>query len=179
MLERIRLVDKTPKGSYQVTELTPELILSLYDTAIVLYQYAFSKAAENATDKDLSDMERALIEIEKSIEGKDFELYLTNVTRLAKVILKTAGNPIIERLALELMPSAERVQWASITTLPGQLKAIVEHLRRGYEFIASKNPEKAAMAFNDFATTHINIVLNTIRESMDQNLPEQLNSAAR
>jgi len=178
MLEQIRLVDKTPKGNYQVTILTPELIQSLYDTAIVLYQYAFAKAAERASGKDLIQMEETLVEIEKSIEGEDFDLYLKNVTRMGKVILKAAANPIIERMALELMPTAERIQWASITTLPGQLKTIVSHIRRAYEYIATRKPQEASMAFNDFAAANINIVLSAIRDSLAQNMPEKINSAA-
>jgi DNA-binding GntR family transcriptional regulator len=169
MLEQIRLVDKTPKGTYQVTVLTPELIQSLYDTAIILYQYAFAKAAEKAIPKDLDEMKEALAEIEKSIAGKEFDMYLANVTRMAKVILKTAGNPIVEKIALELMPSAERVQWASITTMPDQMNAIVDHLRRGYECIAAADAQGAAKAFIDFATNHINIVLASMKENLALN----------
>ncbi len=164
MLEQIRLVDKTPKGNYQVSVLTPELIQSLYETAIILYEYAFAKAAERAQPKDLIHMKEILAQIEKSIAGKQFEIYLQHVTQLAKVILKAAGNPIIERIAMELMPTAERVQWASITAMPDQMDTIVDHLKQGYQCIAIKDSQGAAKAFNDFATTHIHIVLASMKE---------------
>jgi DNA-binding GntR family transcriptional regulator len=162
MLEQIRLVDKTPKGSYQVTTLTPELIASLYDTAIILYQYAFAKAAKNAGAGDLAEMEKFVAEIENSLGDKALDRYLTNVSRMARVILRAAGNPIVERIALELMPTAERVQWTAMTYLPEQMSAIVGHLRQGYVHIAAGNPDAAAKAFYDFATRHITIVLNAV-----------------
>ncbi len=162
MLEQIRLVDKTPKGSYQVTTLAPELIASLYDTAILLYQYAFAKAAENAGAEDLSEIEKFLTEIENSLEDQSLDRYLTNVSRMARVILRAAGNPIVERIALELMPTAERVQWTAMTYLPEQMTAIVEHLRQGYVHIAAGRSDAAAKAFYDFATRHITIVLDAM-----------------
>lgn len=162
MLEQIRLVDKTPKGSYQVTTLTPELIASLYDTAIILYQYAFAKAAENARAADVAEMEKFVAEIENSLEDKSLDRYLTNVSRMARVVLRAAGNPIVERIALELMPTAERVQWTAMTYLPEQMTAIVEHLRQGYVHIAAGRPNDAAKAFYDFATRHITIVLDAM-----------------
>jgi len=168
MLEHIRLVDRTPRGGYQVTEFSLELIQHLYETAIILYQYAFAKAAENATPKDLKGLEEDLTNLEQSIAGKDFELYLMTVTRMGKKILKIAGNPIVERIALELMPTAERVQWAAITYLPDRLQIVVDHLRRGYECIANNDPQGAAKSFEDFAATHVQVVINSLAQPPKQ-----------
>ncbi len=163
-LEQIRLVDKTPKG-YQVTELSVELIGHLYDTAIVLYQYAFANAARNATPDDIADLKTELANLEKSIDENDFDLYLINVTRMAHKVLRMSGNPIIERIALELMPTAERVQWMSITYMPDQLKKVVSHLRKGYESIARNDPDAAADTFRQFASAHVEVVLNSLEKS--------------
>ncbi len=164
MLEHIRLVDRSPKGGYFVTEFSNELIQHLYETAIVLYQYAFSKAAENATPADIKSLETDLLELEKSIESKDFNLYLATVTEMGRKILKIAANPIIERIALELMPTAERVQYAAITYLPDQLTTVVGHLRRAYECIAKNDPAGSAQCFEDFAASHVDVVLNSLNQ---------------
>ncbi len=165
MLEQIWLVDRTPKGSYQVTELSLEKIQHLYETAIVIYQFVFAKAAENVTPDDITKLEKLMNRVESSIEGNDFELYITNVTKMAHIVLKIAGNPMIERIASELMPTAERVQWVSVTSLPDQLKKVVTYLRRGYEFIIRQQPEEAAQAFNDFCSAHIEVVINGLNQS--------------
>ncbi len=162
MLERIWLVERTHKGSYRVTFLSVELIRSLYDAAIILYQYAFARAAERASQKDLARLKKALREIERSIEDNDFDQYLANVSAMARIILAVAGNPMVERVALELMPTAERIQWASITYLPDQLKKVITHLRKGYESIENRDPEKAAKAFEDFAATHVQVVIDSL-----------------
>ncbi len=162
MLERIWLVERMPKGSYRVTYLSVELIRSLYDMAIVLYQYAFAKAAENADSKDIERLRKALQAIEKSIDTNDFDGYLANVSAMARIILEVAGNPLVERVALELMPTAERIQWASITYLPDQLKKVIAHLREGYESIENRDSERAAKAFEAFAATHVQVVIDSL-----------------
>ena len=170
MLEQIWLVDRTPKGSYQVTELSIEKIQHLYETAIVIYQFVFAKAAENVTPDDITELEKLMTRVEASIDGNDFELYITNVTKMGHLVLKIAGNPMIERIAAELMPTAERVQWASITSLPDQLKKVVTHLRQGYENIINQNPEEAAQAFNDFCSAHIEVVIDSLNQSPKRKL---------
>jgi DNA-binding GntR family transcriptional regulator len=165
MLEQIWLVDRTPKGSYQVTELSIDRIQHLGETANVIYQFVFSKAAEKITSTDFAELEKMMNKVEASVDGNDFELYITNVTQMAHKVLKIAGNPMIERIATELMPTAERVQWASITSLPDQLKTVVSHLRKGYECIIQQQPEEAAHAFADFCTAHIKVVINGLNQS--------------
>jgi len=168
MLEQIWLVDRTLKGSYQVTELSIDRIQHLGETANVIYQFVFSKAAEKITPMDLAELEEMMNRVESSIDGNDFELYITNVTQMAHKVLKIAGNPMIERIATELMPTAERVQWASITSLPDQLKTVVSHLKRGYENIIQQKPDQAAKAFKDFCAAHIEVVIESLNQSHEQ-----------
>lgn len=157
-LEQIRLVERTSKGKYRVTVLTAHLIENLYDMANILYQYAFAKAAEKASAEDIRLMKNELLKLEDSITSKDFNLYLFSVTRLAKLVLRVADNQIVESVALDLMPTAERIQWASINSVPEQLQTVVNHLNRGIAHIESRNPADAAQAFKDFSTAHIEVV---------------------
>lgn len=167
-LEQIWLVERTPKGGYQVSELDPEKIRHLFETAIVLYQYAFAKAAERAAPADHEALERLMREMEAGCETDNIELYIATVTRMANKILEIAGNPMIARIARELMPMAERIQWASITLSPGQLKTAVGHIRRGLHHIYGKQPTEAASAFQDFAAANIEAVMGGLGPSFTQ-----------
>ncbi len=165
MLERIRLVERTDKGSYQVAEMSVDFIEHFYDTVITIYQYVAIKATQNATYETLDLLKQAMAQIEYSLEKKDFDLYLSGVTRFGYAILKAAGNPFIERIALELMPNTERIQWAAINYLPDQMETIIGHVRQGYHSILEKKPENAAQAFYDFATTHREIAITSLMNS--------------
>jgi DNA-binding GntR family transcriptional regulator len=165
MLEQIRLVERGERGSYQVTVLTIELIENLYNAVNIMFQYAFSKAAEKATASDLQYMRQHVDNLKKSIVRKDFDLYLNNVTYLAETVLRMSGNPIVEEIAMKLMPNAERAQWASITYLPDQLQIAVGYLKEGYEMIAAGDSEGAAKAFEMFAYTHKALVIERLAEN--------------
>jgi DNA-binding GntR family transcriptional regulator len=173
MLEQIRLVDRTPKGSYQVTGLSVDFINNFYEAVNIVYRYAFAKTAENATPDDLGRLSDGLKKMEKSLDDKDYNLYLAGVTEIAHVVLSIARNPIVERIALELMPNAERIQWASINYQADQMKTVVSHIRRGYEHILKKNPDLAANAFSDFAYAHKDVAIKSILQLNQQNAANQ------
>jgi len=173
MLEQIRLVDRTPKGSYQVTGLSVDFISNFYEAVNLVYRYAFAKTAENATHEELYRLSEAMKKMEKSLDEKDYNMYLTGVTEIAHIVLSVTRNPIVERIALELMPNAERIQWASITYQPDQMKNVVSHIRRGYEHILKKKSELAANAFTDFAYAHKEVAIKSILQLHEQNAVNQ------
>lgn len=174
MLEQIRLVDRTPKGSYQVTGLSIDFIENFYETVNIIYRYAFAKAAEKATQEELGRLSDAVKKMEKSLDEKDYNLYLAGVTEIAQVVLTTTRNQIVERFALELMPNAERIQWASINYQADQMKTVVSHIRRGYEHILKRNSDLAANAFSDFAYAHKEVAIKSIMQLHHQNNVNQV-----
>jgi DNA-binding GntR family transcriptional regulator len=157
MLEQKRLVERTVKGSYQVTEMSASFIESFYETIDVLFQYAFAKTAEKAEKGDLHTLENAMKKIKKSVKSNDIEMYMQGMLKFAYTILKTSGNPIVEKMAMELMPNAERIQWLSMVYRPDQMDTVANYVKESYHCIAGKNPQGAAKAFANFAATHIEI----------------------
>jgi DNA-binding GntR family transcriptional regulator len=156
-LEQKHLVERTDKGSYSVSEMSAEFIRNFYETINILFQYAFAKSAEKADKNSLRFLKDALSEIEKSIPIQDIDLYMQGMLLFAHTILKTSGNPLVEKMAMEMMPNAERIQWISISHLPDNLEKIVECVRRSYHCIVEKDPKGAAKAFADFSTIHIEV----------------------
>lgn len=172
MLEQNRLVERTESGSYKVTELSEDYILNFYDTVNIIYQYAFARAAENATASEINALKAALKKIEKSLETNDFESYLEGVTEYGKTVLTAARNPIVEKIAMELMPSAERVQYTALTILPDYLEPLVNIIRKGHHHIINRNPRQVANDFAEFADIHKEIHLeNVLRGSFAANDP--------
>ncbi|MBU0992754.1 MAG: GntR family transcriptional regulator [Proteobacteria bacterium] len=162
MLEQNRLVERGPKGSYRVTEFSPASIRHYYEIIDMLFQYAFAKTAQNATKDILSILKSALQKIKSSLKDMQMELYLEGVLQFAQAILKTAGNPIVEQMALELMPTAQRIQWASLTHHPENHKEVIVQVQKSYENIANKKPREAAENFAMFAFIHINAAIQSM-----------------
>jgi DNA-binding GntR family transcriptional regulator len=160
MLEQKRLVEKDPKGSYRVPILTADYIENLYDAENMFYQYAFARATKRITERNLKFLLSITKKIEKSVDKDDFDVYIEEVSTFGRTVLQIAQNPIIEQSALELMPTAERLQFAAIEISPSYLKKSRQYIRESYEHILGKAPQKAAKSFKNFANTSRIVLLN-------------------
>jgi len=168
MLEQIRLVERTSSGSYKVSEMSEEYIRHFYEIINLFYPYVFTKAAENATKKDIRELSKAMTEIVRCLETRDFEAYLKGVTRYASEVLRIAGNPIVEKIVVELMPTAERVQYASLSFLPAKFESIVGYLHDSFLAIENKDPETASAIFGQFALIHLELNLQSARSVVNE-----------
>jgi DNA-binding GntR family transcriptional regulator len=166
-------VGRSPNGKYQVAVLSVDFINNFYETVNIIYRYAFAKTAENATKDELELLSDAVKKMEKSLDEKNLNLYLEGVSEIAHVVLSASKNPIVERIGLELMPNAERIQWTSITYQGNQMKKVVSHIRQGYEHILNRNADFAANAFSDFAYAHKEVAVKSIMHLHQRNAVNQ------
>jgi len=163
ILVQKRLIEREPRGSYRVTEFSATSINDYYETIDLLFQYSFARAARNASEERLRELSSALQKMDESLAAADIDLYLEGVFEFAQAILKASGNPVVEQMALELMPTAQRIQWASLTFQPENHRLVVEYVRQSYENVVKKNPQEASKNFAAFALTHINAAAASLR----------------
>ena len=155
MLEQNRLVERIPKGNYRVTDFSPLSIRSSYEAIDIMFRYAFAKAAENADDEILKALKKALDMIKESVPRQDVKQYLAGTVSFGTVILKASKNPIVTKMALELMPTAQRIQWAALTYKPENFEIVVHHISESYKDICNRNSEAASKNFGQFALLHV------------------------
>jgi len=153
------LVVKAPKGVYMVPLLTENYIESFYDAINMFYQYSFSRATKYIADIDLEFISSIIEKIEKSIGYDDFDIYLEGVTYFGHKVLQIAQNPIIEKSARDLMPTAERIQFSAYEIEPSYPGKSMGHLRNCYKHLSIKAPQKAAKSFKDFANCSRTVLL--------------------
>lgn len=170
MLEQNRLVERIPKGNYRVTDFSPSSIQSSYEAIDIMFRYAFAKAAENADKHILKSLKEALDMIEKSIPNQDVKQYLAGTVNFGTVILKASKNPIVTKMALELMPTAQRIQWAALTYKPENLEKVVHYVSESYKNICNGNSESASKNFGRFALIHVTAASEYLL-SQDQDPP--------
>jgi len=149
LLERKRLVKPSPKGRYQVAELSVDFIKYFYDTINILFQYAYAKAAENATEKDLGLLSEVLKQVEDSFDTRNLEIFIKGATQYCSVALRASGNALVEKMAPEQMSNAERIQWTSLTFQPSLFEKSVNIKKKEYRYIRDRNSEMAAKTFGE------------------------------
>ena len=79
--------------------LTEDYIDNFYDSINMFYQYSFSRATKQITNKDLKFLLNLVEKIEKSVGYGDFDIYLEGVSSFGFKVLQIAKNPIIGKSA--------------------------------------------------------------------------------
>jgi len=168
LLVKEMLVEKGPKGIYKVTELNLEYIENFYDAVSMFYQYSLQRATTRMTTEDIKFILATTRNIEISVDDKDFEGYVRGVTTFARTVLQVAQNAIIERSALDLMPTLERVLYAAVVISPGHLHKSKKYVKKIYDNLSGKNQKNVGKAFQGFTNTSRDVLLNYFKAENTQ-----------
>ncbi len=162
LLEKAKLVVKDKRGSYKVLELTPEYIESFYDAFVMLYEYSFARATGRINKTHMKKLFSASKKIEKCVQKKDYDGYVENVTVIAYLILKAANNPIVEQIALDLMPTAHRINFAAIRLDPSHVEKVVNLVNGLPAAFENNDPQTAMEFFRQFADASRSVLIHHI-----------------
>lgn len=148
-LEQQQLLVRLSNGSYQVTKLTVEYVGHFYDTIRVLLDYLISHSPIfDLSEKDKRQVETKMLAMEKSIQKTDFDTYIQSTADLILFLVQKTGNPIIEKIAHELIPIGSRIMWAAVTNAPDIPERVINNLKKIYEKMLQKNSQESIVLFH-------------------------------
>jgi GntR family transcriptional regulator of gluconate operon len=165
ILKTQRLLEKSSKGQYRVPVLNADHVENFYDAIAMFYEYSFSRATKYVTDEDSAYLLSIVKKIEKSIGYGDFDIYVQGISKFAHKVLKIARNPIIERSASELMPTAERIQFAAYEIESSYIEKAFKYVWESYECISGKDLHNAVKNFTLFSNVSRGILLNHLNDN--------------
>jgi DNA-binding GntR family transcriptional regulator len=148
-LEQQQLLVRLSNGSYQVTELTIEYVGHFYDTLRVLMDFLISHSLIfDLSEKDKRWVAKMISALEKSIQKSDLDAYIKATADLILFMIQKTGNPIIEKIAHELIPIGSRIMWTAITNAPDIPERLMKDVIKIYEKILQKNSQEAVVLFH-------------------------------
>jgi DNA-binding GntR family transcriptional regulator len=154
LLEKKRLVERMPKGSFQVMKMTYKFQRDLFDATLLVFKYINAKAAEHASDADIRQLKEGFKDFDKSNKRNDPELFLSSLDKYVTGIVHAAGNKLIGKMALELLPSILRIEWDFLQADLDNLKIAVEKTKNQLQYIVNRQPEKATEEFINYTSLH-------------------------
>ncbi len=170
ILKQKGLVEKAPKGMYMIPVLTSDYIENCYDAINMFFQYSFSRATKKITENDIEFLLSLVEKIEKSVGYDDFDIYLEGVSSFGYKILQIAQNPIIGKSARDLMPTAERIQFAAYEIEPSYMEKSIKYIKASHEHLLTRAPKKAADSFKNFANTSKSVLLDHFKDEEKRTL---------
>jgi len=138
-----------------------ELILDVLDVRDVIEFETAKRAALYATDKDIDDIEKAILEEKEDVETGGIGLRGDDVFHLS--IARATHNQFFE-LIMNLIADFLTKSREATLKIPGQpLKTIEDHTKI-YEAIKEKNREKAAALMKEHLTKAKKNIINLVNE---------------
>lgn len=158
-LEKQRLVERVPRGSYKVFELTAEYITSFYDVLMIFYGYAIPRAVRKMTGENRRRLQSIDEKIKTSIENDELSEYVKNICHLGQTILKLAENPILAQISIDVLPTAKRILHKAVARSACPLTIADHSIRPVCNFILRGEQEAAVEAFNEFVHSTRSLLL--------------------
>ncbi|MEC4893642.1 MAG: GntR family transcriptional regulator [Oscillatoria sp. PMC 1051.18] len=151
-LQHEELVTIDANNVLRVAKFSPHDAAQLYDCRLALEQLAVAEACQNATDSQLKQLDRLVMQAEKLSHSKPSQL--TNFQlldldyRFHRLLAESSGNLWLRSLLDRVFDKMILIRIQTIQSNPDVLEIRAEH-RRIYEVIAQRSPETAVEAIKD------------------------------
>lgn len=158
-LELAGFVVMIPRRGAYVADISLKEVSEVFEIRSALEALAAELAAERASEEELENLERLLVEIGKAIDSKDVDLLIELDTRFHDALFKASRN---ERLSQILSSLREQIQRFRTRTLsnPARMRVALEEHRRIVEALAARDGDLARR----LATEHIESAENSLMQ---------------
>lgn len=145
ILEKTRLVELIPRRGARVTEMSENFIEQLCDIFSALMGLTGKKCVENGSAIDFKTIDNAAKTCQNCVQSGDTYGYYRSVFEFAMACLKATKSPLLQQMVSELMPSIQRILYASFSIKGEDLKNNVTIVLTGNQYVQEGN---GAMAEN-------------------------------
>jgi DNA-binding GntR family transcriptional regulator len=139
ILEKTRLVELVPRKGARVTEMSENFIEQLCDIFSALMGLTGKKCVENGTSQDFKRIDNAAKTCQRCVQDGDTYGYYRSVFDFAMACLKATKSPLLQQMVSELMPSIQRLLYASFSIKGEDLKNNVEIVLIGNQYVQDRN----------------------------------------
>jgi len=147
-LEQEGVLNKRPRGGYEVRPLTPDEVADALGVRSVLEGYAAELASRQAPPGTLDKLEENVVGFEKALADRDEESLLELNSQFHVLLYSAAGSPLLLRMLGELQEIVERISRAIISNMEAGLWSTRDH-REILEAIKQGQGAKAAKLARD------------------------------
>ncbi len=114
ILEKIKFVKLVPRHGTRVTEVTEDVVGSIYDIFIELVGLATLKTVQRRTDDDVHSINAALERVDRYAQAHDVFNFNEAFFSWGVTCLKAARDPLLEEMLVDLVPTMRRILYQSL-----------------------------------------------------------------
>lgn len=155
------------KGAY-VAGVSVKDIVDVFEVRAALEALAAGLAAERATDEEIEEMERAVLQIYEVSSGNNLNTLVERDTNFHELIYKASRNQRLVQIVIHLKEQIQRFRTTSLA-LPGRGRHAVEEHKNIVEAISSRNVELAGNLAREHIETAEQLFLTAMGEVRQKN----------
>jgi DNA-binding GntR family transcriptional regulator len=156
-LEEIGVVKQTPYKGYVVSRISLEESVELLKARGLIEGLIGSISAQKITDKEISELEKILFEMNKAIRETNYDEYSKLNTQFHNVIYRSTKNASLADIAMRLKMRIIRYQY-KISYIPGRADTSIREHEEIFKALKLHNSELSGKLMTD----HVNSVLQSI-----------------
>lgn len=158
-LELANFVVMIPRRGAYVADISLKDISEVFEIRGALEALAAELAAERASEEEIEQLERLLVEIGKSIEKRDVEALVALDTEFHDLLYRASRNERLEQLLSQLREHIQRFRTETLSH-PARMKVALEEHRQIVEALAARDGDLA----RQLAAEHIESAENSLME---------------
>ncbi|MFZ5592238.1 MAG: GntR family transcriptional regulator [Bacillota bacterium] len=149
------------KGAY-VAGISVKDIVDVFEVRAALEALAAGLAAERATEEELEELERSLVQISEVTGREDIDALVETDINFHELIYKACRNERLVQILTHLKEQITRFRTTSLSQ-PGRSKHAVEEHRKIVEAISDRNVELASTLAREHIENAEQSLLNAIQ----------------
>lgn len=162
ILQRRHLVAIYPRRGAVVAELSPQMVKSLYEMAVVLFGLAVRQTAENWRQNQLEPMLEDLSTVQEAVDAQDAEAYYLACFELLQKAQAFAANPYLDNTLADLQPSLRRAYFLALQLSRREMEESFGLIKGCVDAIMLRQGERAAELVEEFALHQRNLIIESL-----------------
>lgn len=162
ILQRRHLIEIFPRRGAVVSELSPQLVKSLYEMTMQLFSLIVRRAADLWRQNDLTPFIDAMSALQTAVDDQDIEAFYEGSFDLLQKAQRFAANPYLDNILADLQPSVRRAFYLALQVNKRELEEAFGFLKGVMDAVMLRQGEKAAELVEEFSLHQRNLVLESL-----------------
>jgi len=162
ILQRRHLIEIFPRRGAVVSELSPQLVKSLYEMTMQLFSLIVRRAADLWRQNDLAPFIDAMSALQTAVDDQDIEAFYEGSFDLLQKAQRFAANPYLDNILADLQPSVRRAFYLALQVNKRELEEAFGFLKGVMDAVMLRQGEKAAELVEEFSLHQRNLVLESL-----------------
>lgn len=162
ILQRRHLVAIYPRRGAVVAELSPQMVKSLYEMAVVLFALVVRQTAENWRQNQLEPLLEDLTTVQDAVDAQDSEAFYLGCFELLQKAQTFAANPYLDTTLADLQPSIRRAYFLALQLSKREMEESAGLLKGCMDAILLRQGERAAELVEEFALHQRNLIIESL-----------------